>query len=1003
MSTTKVSIDFSALGITWTPDTTYTVSLEENFVRESSGDFAQPSPAVASFATFITNSTGPIRTGSTPGGPNGITDNRYATITYDRKVLKNTGQIKLYKVGTYGDTLINAFNVTDSTVTYYSEAYTGGYYNLQLDLGTYVNEPGAVYYFLVDAGIVKDYDGFLSPAISDTSIWQWTTGNATALTSTYPTNNATGVNKSNLTLSFDRSVHAGTGYINLYNKTTNELLNSFDVTSTDRITFSGNVCTVNLGFILSSDTTYYVTVGNGAIIDAGGLKYPGFSNNSTFTFATATGISAGTLWTQNLYELDPTIAYAQIIFPSSTLLSATTANTTNNTAGIQLWKVGTSDTLIHTFYDNKTSIGGQSGPYEATIDNTWTIDVFCSTWLEQNATYYLLIQAGAYIDTATGLSIPAITSKTALTWNTNYGLLDTSAKTYTGNTSFGTFGAYQSNTVPLSNVNLWNIFKLLNNTVTYTVSLSSNIGKFTDSAGTGLASPYTFSGTRSVIREIILAAKFWPNKNNTSNGTVTVVLKQSTTTLSTDTITMTYSGTSATLDSYRTFVYSGMASGNTFTPTAELLTYYNTVDIVLVGAGGGGRKGGGGGGGGGVVQLTNQTLTNQTYTFSIASGTNNSSGNTGGNASNGASTTAFGQTAGGGLGATYATYTGTSQPGIGGVSGTPQSNAASATPSRTPKNSYLLYQAALSTVQKRFGSQSLLLDGTGDSLMVDASTDFVFGTGDFTLEAWIYRSPTNLNSTYDSIFDFRNSSTVDGIWFAIGTDGLLFYQNGLTFKKAAGTTQVPASQWVHVYLYRTSGVVTIGWNTTAYLTPVSSTITDTNNYNTNTGNPLYIGGYLNSNGTQAFNGYIDEVRVSKGVSRGIISNPQTTAYTNDAYTVLLLHFESGLSDDYIGIVYGGGGGAGGNSTSYYGYGGVGLTSSIVGLTLAKGGDSDVSGQGDYTSGYTILSANPQSTDLSSQTGTRWRYSGNGGMGVTGSQYLPVAAVEGMVYIKMKSS
>ena len=996
MSTTTVSIDFSALGIAFVPGTTYTVDMEADFVQETSTE-AQPSPAIAGLATFITNSTGPVWTGNYPATATTVIDNNTMIIYYDRKIVKNTGQIKLYKAGAT-DTLINTYYITDSAIT----IDASGYY-LTIPLSLYANEANTQYYFLIDAGIVKDYDGFSSPAINDSSTIRWTTGNATALTYLNPSNNATGFNKSNLQLTFDRNVRAGSGYIKLYNKTTSTLLNSFDVTSTDRISFSGNNCLITLGFILDADTNYYITVDNGAIIDTGGLKYPGFTNNSTFSFTTTTGVSNSSFRTIDLYSRSATTARLVITFPNATRPTATTANATNNTAGIQLWKVGTTDTLVHTFYNGKDSVGGQSGPYEA-LTSVNSIEVYCSTWLQQNQSYYLLIQSGAYYDSVSTLAIPAVTSKTAIAWDTNYGLLGTLTKTFDGNKAFTNFGQSLTNTVALnSSDDSLNYVKLLNQTTTYSLVLSSTIGKFTSDTDTGWATPYTITGTSDVINPALAVLKFWPNKNNTTNGTITVQLKSGTTTLSTDTITMTYSGTSATLDSYRTFVYSGMASGNTFTPTAELLTYYNTVDIVLVGAGGGGRKGGGGGGGGGIVQLTNQTLTNQTYTFSIASGTNNSSGNTGGNASNGASTTAFGQTAGGGLGATYATYTGTSQPGIGGASGTPQSNTATATPSRTPKNSYLLYQAALSTVQKRFGSQSLLLDGTGDSLMVDASTDFVFGTGDFTLEAWIYRSPTNLNSTYDSIFDFRNSSTVDGIWFAIGTDGLLFYQNGLTFKKAAGTTQVPASQWVHVYLYRTSGVVTIGWNTTAYLTPVSSTITDTNNYNTNTGNPLYIGGYLNSNGTQAFNGYIDEVRVSKGVSRGIISNPQTTAYTNDAYTVLLLHFESGLSDDYIGIVYGGGGGAGGNSTSYYGYGGVGLTSSIVGLTLAKGGDSDVSGQGDYTSGYTILSANPQSTDLSSQTGTRWRYSGNGGMGVTGSQYLPVAAIEGMVYIKMKSS
>ena len=46
--------------------------------------------------------------------------------------------------------------------------------------------------------------------------------------------------------------------------------------------------------------------------------------------------------------------------------------------------------------------------------------------------------------------------------------------------------------------------------------------------------------------------------------------------------------------------------------------------------------------------------------------------------------------------------------------------------------------AQLDTSQKKFGTASLLLDGTGDEVKSDAtSTDWTMGTGDFTAECWI--------------------------------------------------------------------------------------------------------------------------------------------------------------------------------------------------------------------------------------------------------------------------
>ena len=44
--------------------------------------------------------------------------------------------------------------------------------------------------------------------------------------------------------------------------------------------------------------------------------------------------------------------------------------------------------------------------------------------------------------------------------------------------------------------------------------------------------------------------------------------------------------------------------------------------------------------------------------------------------------------------------------------------------------------AQLDTAQKKFGTASLLLDGTGDACTLAASADWVFGTGDFTYEWW---------------------------------------------------------------------------------------------------------------------------------------------------------------------------------------------------------------------------------------------------------------------------
>ena len=52
--------------------------------------------------------------------------------------------------------------------------------------------------------------------------------------------------------------------------------------------------------------------------------------------------------------------------------------------------------------------------------------------------------------------------------------------------------------------------------------------------------------------------------------------------------------------------------------------------------------------------------------------------------------------------------------------------------------------AAISTDESKWGGSSLYLDGDGDYLQIAQNdTAFNFGTGDFTIEAWVYPEATS--------------------------------------------------------------------------------------------------------------------------------------------------------------------------------------------------------------------------------------------------------------------
>jgi hypothetical protein len=64
--------------------------------------------------------------------------------------------------------------------------------------------------------------------------------------------------------------------------------------------------------------------------------------------------------------------------------------------------------------------------------------------------------------------------------------------------------------------------------------------------------------------------------------------------------------------------------------------------------------------------------------------------------------------------------------------------------SLTPKAVFANGNAKISTAQSKFGGSSALLDGTGDYLSLAHNSGFSIESSDFTLEAWVYRSTSNV-------------------------------------------------------------------------------------------------------------------------------------------------------------------------------------------------------------------------------------------------------------------
>lgn len=158
------------------------------------------------------------------------------------------------------------------------------------------------------------------------------------------------------------------------------------------------------------------------------------------------------------------------------------------------------------------------------------------------------------------------------------------------------------------------------------------------------------------------------------------------------------------------------------------------------------------------------------------------------------------------------------------------------------------------TSQSKFGGASAAFTGTS-YLLLDGTSGFTFGTGDFTIDFWI--RPLVTTGMY--IYDQRNTgSQIVPLIRTNGSSFLEYFVNGSV--RITGTDPVTTGAWHHVALSRVSG------NTRMFLNGVQQGTTwpDASNYIAVANRPA-IGTVGDALGNSAgFNGYMDELRICKG-------------------------------------------------------------------------------------------------------------------------------------------
>jgi hypothetical protein len=175
--------------------------------------------------------------------------------------------------------------------------------------------------------------------------------------------------------------------------------------------------------------------------------------------------------------------------------------------------------------------------------------------------------------------------------------------------------------------------------------------------------------------------------------------------------------------------------------------------------------------------------------------------------------------------------------------------------------------ARVSTSIVKFGTGSMYFDGTGDYLTLPSNNNFAFGTGDFTVEFWMY--PT-ANTPWITLCGTQPAAITDpagwNITITNGSPEIAFWSNA-QFVPAT----IILNQWNYVSVTRSGTTLRMFINGT-----IANSTTNSQNF---TYNQLGVG--CTGVGIQPYNGYIDDLRITKGVARYTANfTPPARAFPN---------------------------------------------------------------------------------------------------------------------------
>jgi len=333
--------------------------------------------------------TGPTIESKTPAdGATNVAMNSNIVLTFNEPVKAGTGNIVLKKDD---GTIIATISITDPQVAISGNTVT---INPTNDLPS-----GTAMHVLVGTDAIKDASNNNFAGISSATEWNFSTTDATSptVTNKTPADNATNVStNSNLILTFDEPVKAGSGNIVLKKKDGTTITTI--AISDPQVVISGNTVTINPTNDLPAGTEMNILIDATALEDISGNDYVGITDPTTWNFTTSV---APDLTAPTLTSVTPVDGSTNVGANSDLVLTFNEA-IAKGTGNIVL--KNDNGTIISTISinDPQVTISGNTVTINPTND------------LPVGTALHILIDAGA-IEDGSGNEYAGISSAT--TWN----------------------------------------------------------------------------------------------------------------------------------------------------------------------------------------------------------------------------------------------------------------------------------------------------------------------------------------------------------------------------------------------------------------------------------------------------------------------------------------------------------------------------------------------------------------------------------------------------------